>query len=54
MLLPFTFTSVLFFLLLKLTGDKVHVAYFLLPLEWVGAEDFIFHYGLMKGRGDTI
>ena len=53
-LLPLTFTSVILFLLLELSGDKVHVEEFFLPLGWVRTEVFVICHGLAEARGDTV
>ena len=53
-LLPLTLTFLIFFLLLELGGDEVHMEEFFLPLGWVRTEVFVMCHGLAEARGDTI
>ena len=53
-LLLLTLASVILFLFLELSSDKVHMEEFLLPLEWVRTEVFVMCHGLAQARSDTI
>ena len=54
MLLSLILTSVILFLLLELSGDKVHVDVFFLPLGRVRTEVFVMCHGLAEARSDTV
>ena len=53
-LLSPTFALGIFFLLLEISSNRVHMWEFLLPLGWVGAEVFILRLGLAKARNDAL
>ena len=54
MLLSLTLTSVIFFLPLELSSDKVYVKDFFLPLGWVTTAVFVMCHRLAEASGDTV